>query len=1001
MSNTVASLKLGASLDGGQQVVQDLQNIGNESEKTTGKVEKGAEKSTRAYNNLSTTLRKIRVDAIANGDAVQKALLNAQVRNPDLDITKYQSEINWTKQAISYQEQLNARMKAEQEEVKRTAQEYASLQKQIDQAIAKAESGMPSTSAGYLSNLAQQRGVQLSADDRSNLQYLGAMQSRQAQERAIQQQLMSEAKQLQSQEEGFISKIQRLQTSFATAGMTASDRMSYMIKQAGLDPSKFEPYIAELKKAEKEYDNLKLKSGDATNQLMKNGMTAKQYAAALRGVPAQFTDIVVSLQSGQAPLTVLLQQGGQLKDMFGGVGGAFKALGGYVLGLINPLTVMGATLAAVGVAAYQGASEQREFENALIATNSACGMTSSQLMSLAQDVGSTTGKYGEAAEAAAAFAASAKFDSASIEAGMKGISDMAMVTGKSVTELVGQFESLADKPSEAVLNLNEKYNFLTADIYKQVIALEKQGRNQDAVRLILEQMSSTSASRSQQMVAHAGYIMRAWWAVKDAILGAWNALKNFGRDMGRMDNEQILKNFQMSGIDPATTEAGRRAMQNLAIYKAMDKASQNHAKNLRNENAEIKKLHAGYRNWQKDQNKKPKKQGGGGAKTSPEQSSYKSLSQSITEKTDAVKQELLYGEKLTETDKLIIKINAEQANGKKKLTDAHKAELLERANALKQLEKELEVKKFMQKFDENFRKEKEKLVNKYADETAVLGMGTEEAKAYKEAVEIARKGEEQYQEALKKGATAEQLQHIKDVTQELIDTNERLREQYQRGFNDPYTALTESIKKYSEEAKNTGKQLRDAFDNAFKNMEDAFVKFVTTGKLSFKDLVNSILEDIARMYAKQAVNGFLEGIMQIGGNAIASWLGGGTTTTTTSTTSAYPTNSDVRVGYRAAGGPVNSGSPYIIGEKGPELFIPSSSGTVVPNNQLGQVVAGGFNIQISHRNEGTQQQVTSSGADFDGKNLIIKIVTQDIANDGMISRTMSKTFGMRRAAGAM
>ena len=56
---------------------------------------------------------------------------------------------------------------------------------------------------------------------------------------------------------------------------------------------------------------------DMNRNLSATGQTAKQTAAALRGVPAQITDIVVSLQGGQAPMTVFLQQGGQLKDMFG------------------------------------------------------------------------------------------------------------------------------------------------------------------------------------------------------------------------------------------------------------------------------------------------------------------------------------------------------------------------------------------------------------------------------------------------------------------------------------------------------------------------------------------------------------------------------------------------------------------------------------------------------------------------------------------------------------
>ena len=38
---------------------------------------------------------------------------------------------------------------------------------------------------------------------------------------------------------------------------------------------------------------------------------------------------------------------------------------------------------------------------------------------------------------------------------------------------------------------------------------------------------------------------------------------------------------------------------------------------------------------------------------------------------------------------------------------------------------------------------------------------------------------------------------------------------------------------------------------------------------------------------------------------------------------------------RATGGPVTAGSKYLVGEKGPELFVPGRSGTIVPNNQLG------------------------------------------------------------------
>jgi hypothetical protein len=53
------------------------------------------------------------------------------------------------------------------------------------------------------------------------------------------------------------------------------------------------------------------------------------------------------------------------------------------------------------------------------------------------------------------------------------------------------------------------------------------------------------------------------------------------------------------------------------------------------------------------------------------------------------------------------------------------------------------------------------------------------------------------------------------------------------------------------------------------------------------------------------------------------------------------------VGARASGGPVSAGAPYIVGERGPELMVPGSNGTVVPNNKLGGVGGGGNSYSIT------------------------------------------------------
>lgn len=52
--------------------------------------------------------------------------------------------------------------------------------------------------------------------------------------------------------------------------------------------------------------------------------------------------------------------------------------------------------------------------------------------------------------------------------------------------------------------------------------------------------------------------------------------------------------------------------------------------------------------------------------------------------------------------------------------------------------------------------------------------------------------------------------------------------------------------------------------------------------------------------------------------------------------------------FRAEGGPVSSGMPYIVGEKGPELFVPNGSGSIIPNNRLGSSGGGGASVNINY-----------------------------------------------------
>ena len=169
-------------------------------------------------------------------------------------------------------------------------------------------------------------------------------------------------------------------------------------------------------------------------------------------------------------------------------------------------------------------------------------------------------------------------------------------------------------------------------------------------------------------------------------------------------------------------------------------------------------------------------------------------------------------------------------------------------------------------------------------------------------------------------------------------------EEFKRSFEG---GMVDGLKRVREEFTNVGQAVSDTWVNAFQSMEDAFVNFVKTGKLDFKSLADSIIADMARVTFRQMVSGFFGGSSGGGGFNLLSMfgLGGGS--------SSVPLPP---IPMRAAGGSVSSGSPYIVGENGPELFMPSRSGSIIPDSTMssGSGVVVNQTINIS---TGVQQTV--------------------------------------------
>lgn len=179
--------------------------------------------------------------------------------------------------------------------------------------------------------------------------------------------------------------------------------------------------------------------------------------------------------------------------------------------------------------------------------------------------------------------------------------------------------------------------------------------------------------------------------------------------------------------------------------------------------------------------------------------------------------------------------------------------------------------------------------------------------------------------------------------------------QLQEKQSDWLNGAKEAFNNYIDQAKNVAGLTNTAFTNSFKDIEDSLVNLATTGKFSFHDLANSILGELIRIEVKILESQVLSSIFSAfgyssfgsapaGGAIAASEFGGGFT-------------------MAANGAQASAGQPFIIGERGPELFVPSQSGTIVPNGKW-QGGGGGVTI-VNNNNFGPGSDVGAISADLD------------------------------------
>lgn len=309
--------------------------------------------------------------------------------------------------------------------------------------------------------------------------------------------------------------------------------------------------------------------GGTTDAMRVAGITAGQYQQAMRQLPMQITDITTSLASGMPIWLVAVQQGGQIKDSFGGWRNAGQAL----ISTLNPLTLAIAaaagSIAAITIATYQGSQESIRFSEQLILTGNAAGTSTDQLMNMAASMDVVRGTQRQAAAALAEVAGTGRIAADQIQLVASAAVAMNQATGRAVSETVAEFVKLADSPVKAVADLNREYNFLSAAVYEQIAALAEQGDEAEAARLAMEELAQTMESRATQIEGNLGLIEQAWRGIKRVAAEAWDEMVGVGREQTLEEQLAALDRRSVRDIDLGAVGANALVLGPLGAAKEL------------------------------------------------------------------------------------------------------------------------------------------------------------------------------------------------------------------------------------------------------------------------------------------------------------------------------------------------------------------------------------------------------------------------------------------------
>lgn len=609
--------------------------------------------------------------------------------------------------------------------------------------------------------------------------------------------------------------IKALREQEEAAGKSKSELLEMKAAQLGVS-QEAAPYIARLKEQEK--------------QIQKLGISTGQYNQAMKLLPMQITDVVTSLASGMPVWLVAIQQGGQIKDSFGGASNALKAL----LSFLNPVNVaFGLLSGTLAIAAYNAYKTQTEFE------------------AIKKTVQETTGLTGDFAEKIAT-----------------GIHELSDKTGESAEDLAKAYITTKDGASEAIKKLVDVG--MTYD---------------DAKKKVNEYKGASSfVSLNNEIANHKNKVLElgdSWYEVlkakRDYASPSGGLL---GKELGYVNPmlKFALNTYEDIGkvVKDANKDMAERAeridKENLALNRvraaqeALNKAIKDQKGVARSADEELKKRAAEnveFRRKELEEIKKQeqkKKEAKGGIVRGPTEQLDKEL-YVLKAQLETLKEHRTVNDVISRQRKSLWSIEKqieilEDAQSKRKLTGAEQALLNEQKSVLEMARQKAELgdQIVLQERKNKLEQDSIKFIRETQAAIDVLGLkqlGYTEKQIERE-LEL-RKLRTDY-EAQGGSVSDEVFQQMEAKLKQYYQTQDEVQGNWLAGAKNAWEM-------FAEDANNAYGNVQQIASEALNGLTNQLANFIATGKANFKDFSTAIIKMIIQMITKMVVFNALSGLM--------------------------------------------------------------------------------------------------------------------------------------------